>query len=120
MLGEITLTLGDFAAIAGLLATIVGVPSMLAAAYLKRHAQDLAAIGRRVGRVEGQVLDLTKEKVDVKAWAREMISTRSKVDAVLRQLAELGGKLDGSVGIAGAIKDLGQQIRQATEAGSNG
>lgn len=95
------LTLGDYAAIGGLIAAIAGVMSGSAAVYLSGLKRDLAM---RFEAMEARLEAIETDKTDRGEWMREMMATRQRIDEMATSLASIEGKLDASVGIGSAIR----------------
>lgn len=102
-LAAVTLQLGDYAVMGGMLAGTATVTTVLMLANVK-------GLGRRVDVVEGRVADVEKRKADKFEWARENLLARRKMDAVATQLAGLDAKLDASVGVAANVGRLVEEL----------
>lgn len=100
----------------GLLATIVGVPWSVLSLYLramrKEATERSAAIERRVETLEQEFREATERFANKRDWLREAVSTREKVDAVGRQIADLGARFDANYGIAASINTLAEALKE--------
>lgn len=106
MLGELTLSGGDYAGIAGLMALFLSIPVTLIVFNLR-------SLSRRVEIVEKELGD----KVSHKDWVRLVVSQQNRQNRMSEQLAEVSGKLDATIGIAGGLKRIGDALdRQAEKA----
>ncbi len=103
-LASVSLGLGDYTVIAGMLAATTG--SLLF--YLK-------TLTRRVEVVERRADKVTEDKVDRRDWLREALSTRAKVDHLSEQLVGIDRKLDAEWGMAAAVNRVADRIAAAME-----
>ena len=118
--GNIILTLTDYA----MLSMIASVPLGLVALYLKAIRGDAEtfrkAFGKRLEKIESRVVAVEADKVDHVNWVRVAASQRNAIDRIGRQLAEMGGKLDATVGTGAAMSRLATSIDGYVKANSNG
>jgi len=103
-----TLTLGDYAVIAALLSTIVGMPVTMLGMSVK-------GLHKRVAKTEEQLDGLKEDKVNKKDWLRVEMSTRQKVDTVSEKLTALSSRLEAEWGMAAAMSRVGEQIGKLVE-----
>lgn len=108
-----TLTLGDYCALAGLLTLTVGTPFLVMLSSVK-------ALGHRVATVEDRVSDLTTNKVDKKDWVREAVATRAKVDQVHIVVSQMDSKMGVQAAFASALKELSTSIMRLAEQKGDG
>lgn len=100
-----TLTLGDYGVIGGMLLAFCGAITFTARAQT-----------RRIEVVELQVVS----KVSHDDWVRVMGSLQNRQEQMSGQLSELIGKVDGSIGMTGAMNRLADAMTkqaQRTEGG---
>jgi len=117
------LSLGDI----GVLAIIVAMPLGLVGLFLRSIRADARTIredvvrfqrdmGARVEKHEIRLQELEQTRVGHKDWVRVIVAQENRQRALGTQLAELSGKLDATVGIAGGLKRIGDAIeRQVTK-----
>jgi len=124
------LNAGDYLAIAGLLGAFVGVPAAILLGMLKRMESsqvrfrdemradqhtfrnemrgDLQRLEDRIGEVEGG-------KVSQSDWLRVTTSHLNRLNSLSMQLSELGGKIDGSMGIGAGVMRIASALERKTD-----
>lgn len=114
-LAEVTLSLGDYGALGGMFATVVGIATTLLIVNIRGLGQRIDVIEHRVAKVEkckadaADVLrleDVQKDKADRRDWLRESVSTRLKVERVGEQVTALHSKLDAEFSMATVMAQL--------------
>ena len=110
-----TLGTGDYVVIAGLLATIVGVPLTLVVANLRSLAARVDRTDERIDHAERRIAEINEAKVDKREWLRVEHGTRQKVDGVAQAVSELSSKLEAEWGMAAAMNRVAEGITRIAE-----
>ncbi len=115
-----SLTAGDYLAIAGLLSAFVGLPATIILVMLRRvetgAASFRAEIRSHLQRLDDRVGELESGKVSHLDWVRVTTSHLNRLNALSTQMAELCGKIDGSLGMGAGV----MRIARALERGAAG
>lgn len=109
-----TLTVGDYAAIVGILSVFVGIPNMW---WLFSFRGVHARIGRvekgvekRLSVVDTRIEELDKGKTDKASWAREVLQARRSTEEMGKQLTAIATKLDANVGMVAVANRIAEEI----------
>ena len=102
------------------LIAIVGLPLGVVALYLKTIRSEMLRfqylIGKQIDDHETRLRQVEEGRVTHADWLRGVASQRNSLDATRRQLGELSGKLDASLGIGVGIQKLCGILEKQTEA----
>lgn len=124
------LTAGDYLAIAGLLSGFVGVPAAVLLSMLKRMEvsqarfrdelrQEQAGFREEMRgdlrRLEDRIGDVESGKVSHVDWVRVTTSHLNRLNALSSQMAELGGKIDGSLGIGAGVMRIANALERKAD-----
>jgi hypothetical protein len=111
---------GDYATLAGILMTCVGAPLGLLIAQTRsmhrENRQALAEIRADVARLDERLVGVETQKVSHGDWVRVTQSQVSRLNRMSEQMAELGGKLDATIGIAPGVQRIADAISRRAEA----
>jgi len=126
MLGELSLGLGDYGIIGGMIAVTLSIPTTLLVLTLR-------SLGERVGkmetgkadrnhieRIETRVEKIEQGKVNTRDWLRVAASQTNRQNRMSEQLSELGAKLDATLGIGAHLGRLTQAVERQTGQESHG
>jgi hypothetical protein len=97
----LVLTIGDFAALAGLVLVAMGVMFGLVRIMAAQLQTAIVACHARVDRVEQRVAALDADKVGKSDWIRVVVSHTSRNFAMQRHISELNGKIDTLLSVRG-------------------
>jgi len=117
VLGELSLGLGDYAIIGGMLA----IPVTLVIFNLRSLGERVGKVEREkasldhVLRVETRVQDMETRKVGVKDWVRIVASQTNRANRIAEQLATIEGKLDAQMGIGGQLRRIAEAVEKKPE-----
>lgn len=122
------LTLGDYAALTGILGTPLTVGILLLNSIrgqVKATSDKLTNMDQRLETLErdrvdrsthrdlvDRVADMEKSKAERIDWLRDSVSTREKIDMVAENVANISGKLDALYGISAAAVRIEAAIRE--------
>ena len=116
-MGELSLGLGDYAIIGGMLA----IPVTLVIFNLRSLGERVGKVEREkasldhVLRVETRVQDMETGKVGVKDWVRIVASQTNRANRIAEQLATIEGKLDAQMGIGGQLRRIAEAVEKKPE-----
>jgi len=103
-ISAISLGLGDYGVIGGMMAGVTGI--LLA---------NVRLLGKRIDTIEARVGEMDKGKADKLDWARETMMARGKMARVGEQIAKLDGKLDANFGLGAVITRLTEELAKRRE-----
>lgn len=103
-LAAVMLGLEDYAVIGGMMVAA----NVIILTYVR-------SLSSRVDRVENRVAKIEEGKVSHKDWIRIVASQTNRQDRMSRQLAEIGGKLDASVGVAAGLHRIANAVTNKAE-----
>lgn len=111
-----TLTLADYAAIAGMMVAIIGLPLGVLGWQMRNMSAAIETHDKRIREIETRhderFREIEAEKVDKKDWIRESMSVRTKIDAMTSKLAAIDAKIDASYGVGAAINRLAERMER--------
>jgi len=113
------MTASDYLAIAGLLAVMMGAPMAIMVTVLKGIRTDAREIAQRLDRqfagIEQRVRELEAGKVSHADWVRVTTSHLNRLNSLSGQMAELSGKIDGSLGLGAGVMRIATALERKTE-----
>lgn len=102
MLAQMSLQAGDYT----LLAALYGLPVMLLVFNLR-------GLSKRVDRVEDRLKDVEEKKVAHRDWIRVVASQTSRQTQISLQLAELGGKIESTLGVTAGLNRVAKAVEES-------
>jgi hypothetical protein len=118
------LQLGDYAALAGMILACVGTPlGLLMAQTRTMHRENRAALADlrgEVAKLDERLVDVETQKVSHGDWVRVTQSQVSRLNRMSEQMAELGGKLDATIGIAPGVQRIADALSRRAEGEGEG
>ena len=115
-LATVSLTLGDYAVIGGML--MVMTTTLLF--NLKTLTRRVEVVETRIGQVENDRVEIERHKVDKVEWARETMNARKEIGQLAGGMRRVEGKLDVNFGMSAAITGLTAELAKQRESAGNG
>ena len=109
-MAAISLGLGDYAVIGGMLIALGGLMTTVMMSNVKTLATRIERAETQIDRVDDRVAKVEKAKADKHEWARETLLARSKMEKLSGQIGRVDAKLDANFGIAASVRQLADEI----------
>jgi len=121
-MGNVALTLADYSIIAAMLTTVTMWHWRWTVGQMRIGHERIKGVSDRVKsmevgavRIQERIDAIEREKTDRREWAREAVSTRTKLDQLHAELSKIEGKLDTNWGVAAAVRQLSDVLGRRQE-----